>query len=48
MVDVNERPALLVRDASGVPAVVLSVELENGAISDIWAIANPDKLGRLS
>ena len=46
--DLNGRPTILVRNADGSPAIVVSVELDGGRIQSIWAIANPDKLGRVS
>jgi len=45
--DVNGRPTILVRNSDGTPAIVLSVELDEGRIQSIWAIANPDKLKRV-
>ena len=46
--DVNGRPTVLVRNAEGTPAIVVSIELDGGRIQSIWAIANPDKLRRVS
>lgn len=46
--DVNGRPTILVRNADGTPAIVISVEVDAGRIQSIWAIANPDKLRRVS
>jgi len=46
--DVNGRPTILVRNAEGAPAIVVSIELAGGRIQSIWAIANPDKLRRVS
>ncbi len=46
--DVNGRPTILVRNADGTPAIVVSVEVDAGHIQSIWAIANPDKLRRVS
>jgi RNA polymerase sigma-70 factor (ECF subfamily) len=45
--DINGRPTILVRNSDGSPAIVLSVELDEGRIQSIWAIANPDKLTRV-
>ncbi|HET6319185.1 MAG TPA: RNA polymerase sigma-70 factor [Chloroflexota bacterium] len=42
--DVNGKPTLLIRQADGTPALVVSVGVERGHITDIWAVANPDKL----
>ena len=43
--DVNGKPTLLIRHADGTPAIVVSIGIEQGRIAEIWAIANPDKLG---
>jgi RNA polymerase sigma-70 factor, ECF subfamily len=45
--DVNGRPTILVRNADGTPAIVVSIELDGERIQSIWAIANPDKLTRV-
>jgi RNA polymerase sigma-70 factor (ECF subfamily) len=45
--DVNGQPTLLVRHPDGMPAAVVSIEVDEGRIRNIWAIANPDKLGAL-
>jgi RNA polymerase sigma-70 factor (ECF subfamily) len=45
--DVNSRPTLLICSADGTPAIVVSLEVGEGRIQTIWAIANPDKLSRL-
>lgn len=42
---VNGKPTLLIRHANGTPAIVVSVDADEAGIHDIWAIANPDKLG---
>ena len=44
---VNGKPTLLIYAADGTPAIVVSVEVGADRIQTIWAIANPDKLGRL-
>ena len=46
--DVNGRPTLLVHNTVGAALFVVSVEVDAGRIQSIWAIANPDKLGRVS
>jgi RNA polymerase sigma-70 factor (ECF subfamily) len=43
--EVNGRPTLLIRHADGTPAIVVSIEVDQARILNIWAIANPDKLG---
>ena len=45
---VNGRPTLLVHNTVGAALFVVSVEVDAGHIQSIWAIANPDKLGRVS
>ena len=47
LADVNGRPTVLVRNANGSAAFVVSVEIEDGRVESIWAIANPDKLHRV-
>ena len=42
---VNGKPTLLIRHADGTPAIVVSIGVDGSHIRDIWAIANPDKLG---
>lgn len=42
--EVNGRPTLLIRHADGTPAIVVSIEVDQARIYNIWAIANPDKL----
>ena len=44
--DVNGKPTLLIRRADGVPAIVVSIDVDGGVIHNIWAVANPDKLRR--
>jgi len=44
---VNGRPTILVRNSDGTPAIVISVDLDEGRIQSVWAIANPDKLKRV-
>jgi RNA polymerase sigma-70 factor (ECF subfamily) len=44
---VNGRPTLLICAADGTPVIVVSLEVGEGRIQTIWAIANPDKLSRL-
>jgi len=46
--DVNGRPTLLVHNTVGTALFVVSVEVDAGRLQSIWAIANPDKLGRVS
>jgi RNA polymerase sigma-70 factor (ECF subfamily) len=46
--DVNGRPTVLVRNADGSAAFVVSVEIDDGRVESIWAIANPDKLHRVN
>ena len=46
--DVNGRPTLLAHNTVGTALFVVSVEVDAGRIQSIWAIANPDKLGRVS
>jgi len=45
--DVNGQPTLLIRHPDGMPAVVVSIEVDQTRIRNIWAIGNPDKLGAL-
>jgi RNA polymerase sigma-70 factor (ECF subfamily) len=45
--DVNGKPTLLICYEDGAPAIVISLEVGEGRIQSIWAIANPDKLGGL-
>ncbi len=42
--DVNGKPTLLIRYPDGTPAIVVSIEVGQASIHNIWAIANPDKL----
>src|SRR6266513_6335700 len=42
--DVNGKPTLLIRHPDGTPAIVVSIEVGQGRIHNIWAVANPDKL----
>jgi len=42
--DVNGKPTLLIRHADGRSAIVVSIEVRQGHLQTIWAIANPDKL----
>jgi RNA polymerase sigma-70 factor (ECF subfamily) len=42
--DVNGKPTLLIRYADGTPAYVVSIEAGEDGISNIWVVANPDKL----
>jgi len=42
--DINHRPTLVIRNADGTPAVVVSIEVDQAKISAVWAVANPDKL----
>jgi RNA polymerase sigma-70 factor, ECF subfamily len=42
--DVNGKPTLLIRHLDGRPAIVVSIEVRQGHLHTIWAIANPDKL----
>ena len=46
--DINGRPTILVRNADGGASFVVSVEIDHDRIESVWAIANPDKLRRLS
>jgi RNA polymerase sigma-70 factor (ECF subfamily) len=41
---VNSRPALILRSPDGAPSLILMLEVGDGRIHRIWAIANPDKL----
>jgi hypothetical protein len=43
----STRPTLLIGYADGTPAIVVSIEVGDGRIQNIWAIANPDKLDGL-
>jgi RNA polymerase sigma-70 factor (ECF subfamily) len=43
--DVNGKPTLLIRHPDGTPAIVVSIEVDQARIRNVWAIANPDKLG---
>jgi hypothetical protein len=43
--DVNGKPTLLIRHADETPVIVVSIEASEAGILNIWAIANPDKLG---
>jgi RNA polymerase sigma-70 factor, ECF subfamily len=45
--DVNGKPTLLIRHADGKAAYVVSIAVGEKGISNIWAIANPDKLGAI-
>jgi hypothetical protein len=45
---VNGKPTLLIYSADGTPAIVVSLEVGEGRIQTIWAIANPDKLTAMS
>jgi len=45
--DVNGKPTLLICHEDGTPAIVVSLEVGEGRIQSIWAVANPDKLGGL-
>jgi RNA polymerase sigma-70 factor (ECF subfamily) len=47
VVDVNGKPTLLISQADGAPAIVISLEVGQGLIQSIWTVANPDKLGGL-
>jgi len=44
---VNGQPTLLIRHPDGMPAVVVSIEVDQAWIRNVWAIGNPDKLGAL-
>ena len=44
---VNGLPTLLIRQATGNPAMIVSVEVQEGQVVGIWTVANPDKLGAL-
>jgi RNA polymerase sigma-70 factor (ECF subfamily) len=46
--DINGRPTILVRNPNGGASFVVSVEIDHDRIESVWAIANPDKLRRLS
>ena len=41
---VNSRPALILRDPDGSPFVIVMLEVGEGRIQRIWAVANPDKI----
>jgi RNA polymerase sigma-70 factor (ECF subfamily) len=43
--DVNSKPTLLIRHPDGTPAIVVSIDVDEGRIHNVWAIANQDKLG---
>jgi len=43
--NVNGKPTLLIRHTDGTPAIVVSIEIGETGIQNIWAVANPDKLG---
>jgi RNA polymerase sigma-70 factor (ECF subfamily) len=45
--DINGKPSILIRHADATPAIVISLEVEGGQVRNIWAVANPDKLGNL-
>jgi RNA polymerase sigma-70 factor (ECF subfamily) len=45
--DVNGRPTLLIRQADGTPAFVISLEVDANQVSGVWVVANPDKLRAL-
>lgn len=45
--EVNGKPALILRTEDGMPFTVVALEVSNGRIYEIYAIANPDKLKRL-
>jgi RNA polymerase sigma-70 factor (ECF subfamily) len=42
--NVNGKPTLLIRYPDGTPAIVVSIEVDQARIHNIWAIANPEKL----
>ena len=42
---VNGHPGLVIRDGELVVAVI-SVDIERGRASGVWAVTNPDKLAR--
>lgn len=42
--EINGLPALLVRDAKGAPAFVVSIEVRARKIDKLWVTVNPDKL----
>ena len=44
---VNGNPTLLTCYADDIPAIVVSVEVDEGRIQAIWTIADPDKLSWL-
>jgi RNA polymerase sigma-70 factor, ECF subfamily len=46
--DINGRPTILVRNPNGGASFVVGVEIDHDRIESVWAIANPDKLRRLS
>lgn len=47
-VDVNGRPGILMRDATGAPAAVLSLQVAGGEVQGVHIVINPDKLGHLA
>jgi len=40
----NSHPALILRATDGTPALIIMLEVGEGRIQRIWAVANPDKL----
>jgi RNA polymerase sigma-70 factor (ECF subfamily) len=47
-VDVNGRPGILMWDAEGHPAGVLSLQVEGGLVQGVHIVSNPDKLRHLA
>jgi hypothetical protein len=45
--DVNGKATILIRNADGTPAIVVSIDVDRDRVQSIWAIANPDKLRRV-
>jgi hypothetical protein len=48
IIEINGKPTLFIRHADGSPAIVVSLQVSQGRVQSIWAVANPDKLGWVS
>ena len=47
LVDINGQPGVVFRTSAGEPHTVMLLEFEDGRISALYSVRNPDKLGRI-
>ena len=48
LADVNGQPGVVATDADGRVVGVLTLEAAGGQVRSVWAVVNPDKLGRVA